>query len=395
MTFRRAKKPIRNRPMTFPRLTTRLLLGSLLLLSLLVSHQGGVAPARGAEIVFRANCVPEGDLVYLRDVADVYAADASEAKQLQDIELFPAPVPGEPRYVQAREIQDLLWRRGVPTKGHRFSGASRLKLEARKAPPPAVQAKVHPRVTSVVRPTIRPLSKALRRRAENQTRDAIVEFLSRNVASDEPWIVEAPLNEDQARSVEQAAKVSVAKAQRTPQRGDVLSWTGSQQFLLQVDAEGAPGQFVVRAQVSLPPMVVVAATSLPTGAVIRKDQLRLERASLLQIDRALLGRIEDVVGREAARSISAGQAIDAQMIREPLLVRRGETVTVYVRAAGVRVRTLARAKEPGSRGQPIEVQSLSDRRTYFAVVSGPGVVEVYARSVRATGQESQRGSVRR
>ena len=83
---------------------------------------------------------------------------------------------------------------------------------------------------------------------------------------------------------------------------------------------------------------------------------------------------DDPRGRRRARSSTT----DA--LRTPALVRRGDVVTVYARSAGIRVRTAARARDDGSQGDLVSVESLLDRSTFFARVSGIREVEVYARS---------------
>ena len=60
-------------------------------------------------------------------------------------------------------------------------------------------------------------------------------------------------------------------------------------------------------------------------------------------------------------------------------MHRGEVVTVLARAGGIRVRTNARAHEEGSVGELVAVESLANRSTYYARVTGNREVEVYAR----------------
>ena len=79
----------------------------------------------------------------------------------------------------------------------------------------------------------------------------------------------------------------------------------------------------------------------------------------------------------------AGSVIDRETVRAPLLVRRGDVVTVYARSGSVRVRTTARARDDASAGEVVSVESLADRSTYLARVSGIREVEVFAHSPRA------------
>ncbi len=67
-------------------------------------------------------------------------------------------------------------------------------------------------------------------------------------------------------------------------------------------------------------------------------------------------------------------------LRPPLWVHRGDVVTVYANTAGIRIRTTARARDDGSQGELVAVESLLDRSTYYARVSGIREVEVFARA---------------
>jgi flagella basal body P-ring formation protein FlgA len=88
--------------------------------------------------------------------------------------------------------------------------------------------------------------------------------------------------------------------------------------------------------------------------------------------------LDDVVGKEAARNIPAGQTLDNQYVRSPLLVKRGDVVDLFARAAGVQVSTKARAREEGSHGDLINVELLADRRPLLARVCGIQEVEILA-----------------
>ena len=63
----------------------------------------------------------------------------------------------------------------------------------------------------------------------------------------------------------------------------------------------------------------------------------------------------------------------------PLAVHHGDVVTVYAQSGAVRIRTNARARDEGSVGELVAVESLLNRSTYYARVSGIREVEVYAR----------------
>jgi flagella basal body P-ring formation protein FlgA len=145
-------------------------------------------------------------------------------------------------------------------------------------------------------------------------------------------------------------------------------------------------QRVERANVPPPELVVVAVRPLRRGELVGESDVTLAEASRAG---TALRRVEDAVGRELIRAIEAGQPIDEKSVRPPVLVKRGEIVTVMAYAAGVRVRTTAVARDEGSLGDLIAVQTLDRKQQYMARVAAFQVVEVYAGGPRV-GPESNR-----
>jgi flagella basal body P-ring formation protein FlgA len=137
----------------------------------------------------------------------------------------------------------------------------------------------------------------------------------------------------------------------------------------------------VAAQVALPEMVVVAARALPRGAVVQAADVELQAlpSSGSAAGATAFDTVEDVIGKETTRSVAAGQVLGRRYVQSPILVRRGDVVTVYARSAGIQVRTTARARDGGSLGDLIAVESLADRGRFYARVAGPRTVDVYAR----------------
>lgn len=123
--------------------------------------------------------------------------------------------------------------------------------------------------------------------------------------------------------------------------------------------------------------IVVAKQPIATGTVIRAADIELKASERPVANGSLAASTEDVVGHESTRSYSAGQAIDLRSLRKPILVRRGDAVAVVAKAAGVRVRTTAKALADGAFGEVIPVES-QDREKFSVVVSGSREAEVFA-----------------
>ncbi len=119
------------------------------------------------------------------------------------------------------------------------------------------------------------------------------------------------------------------------------------------------------------PGIVVAARPLPAGTVLGAGDLRLEQGAAAAGLSAGTHAFAEVLGRETIKPIAAGKAIEASALRTPVVVRRGEIVTVCAHASGIRVETKAKAAKDGGMGDLIDLESLGDRRCYLARVVGP------------------------
>ncbi|HYW80801.1 MAG TPA: flagellar basal body P-ring formation chaperone FlgA, partial [Thermoguttaceae bacterium] len=216
--------------------------------------------------------------------------------------------------------------------------------------------------------------------ANEKASEAVVAYLRANVSAAQPWDVEARLD---AAQVKLLADPDVTVSATATARPDGNHWTGPHRFQFRAQTFEGPTTFLVDAQITRPPMVIVAATSLSRGTVIGPANLEMRPATSMDQTSDAIESVDEVIGYEAKQAIPLGRVLQRNMVRAPLLVRRGELVTVNVRTSGIRVRTTARARDEGALGDLITVESTLDRKTYFARVAGAQEVEVYARPARA------------
>ncbi len=321
--------------------------------------------AAAAELRLRAQCNPAGPVVRLGDVAEIDSADAGQAAALAAIELFPTPTTGEQRIIPVREIQDLLLLRGVNLTEHRFSGSSEVTIE-----------------TVVARPNsaaLKPVPPAETQRIKRRVGEVLVKYLSEHAAAPQTWSVEFELSEAQARALADPVRaINVA--------GGCSPWTGPQRFALAIEGGKEPAQVTVDANVRIIAPVVVALRPLARGAVVREGDVELQHLAAAEKIGGALRAVEDAIGRELVRPVASGAAVSCDCLRQPLAVHRGEVVTVYAQSGAVRIRTNARSRDEGSVGELVAVESLLNRSTYYARVSGVREVEVYARPPRVEGQ---------
>ncbi len=209
-------------------------------------------------------------------------------------------------------------------------------------------------------------------------------FLHTVAAAGASWNVEVTLSDAQARAIPgDGTKIAV--------RGGEPPWTGSQRFEISVDSHDTPDRFAIQANVAARQPIVVAAVALARGAVVRQCDLQVVPASAVTDSTDAAHTLDEVVGKEATRAVPAGSVVQTSAIRSPIVVHRGEVITVYLaKPRDAACGPEARAREDGGLGDLISVEPLSDRKkVYSARVSGIQEAEVYARAIQ-TAPEMQR-----
>ena len=148
---------------------------------------------------------------------------------------------------------------------------------------------------------------------------------------------------------------------------------------------------VIAALVLLPAMVLAASSAfaatvrivVPAHDIARGDVISEADLAYSTVDGAALmsgvpTKMDEVIGQQARRVLSAGQPFRGEDVRHPIVVTKGQTVTMQFNAPGVELTAMGRAMSEGGMGDTVTVQNPASFRMISAVVVSPG-------TVRATG----------
>jgi flagella basal body P-ring formation protein FlgA len=370
-----------------------------LIVVLAVMMVGSSATASPATVIaLRPQATPESTIVRLGDVAEVRAENEREVERLSALPLMPAPASGTRRYLRMREVQDLLAAHGEVMSRLNFRGETVIEVVSPAAvsqPANDDEPGVHERRQAAWQGTTAATDTREERQRPSVSYDAsrdelrriIVEHLTRQAGQVGPWQVEL--------SVMNRYLEMLPSATSPPQcEGGQPPWTGRQRFVISFPTAREKVNFSLSAEVTRPQSVVVAARPIERGAVVTAAHVELqERDSLPSAAgrRVPAGSVESLLGKEAARTIQAGQVLFDDDVQAPLLVKRGEDMTVYARSGGIQVRTIARARQDGARGELVQVESLDTRERYDAVVVGLREAVVFGGSSAPAANVAGRG----
>lgn len=305
--------------------------------------------------MLRAQCVPKGAIVRLGDVAEATTTDATARKQLLDSPLMPSPAPETTQRLTAAQLRDLLAANGVDVSSLRFAGADAVVIKglARSIEPAPIAGTVAQQLT--------------RDAAEEQIVAEVSHFL-RKQTGHELWSIELEPN---STLVEAFRKNST----RPALAGGKAPWIGRQRFTFQFGGDAPSLGAVVK--VDRLELVACAVRTIERGDFVRATDVVLRPVGG-SVPQRSVASIDAAVGKEALQNIRADSVLLSNQLRSPILVHRGERVTVKAKASGVVVRTYATARDEGSLGDLIMVEALEGREKYAARISGVRELEVFA-----------------
>jgi len=128
----------------------------------------------------------------------------------------------------------------------------------------------------------------------------------------------------------------------------------------------------VRAHVQRVLLAVVASGPIDRGQVFTRSDLEVRECRLEDDNVTPLTDPMIAIGQEAAAGMRAGDILFARKVKAPVMVKRGELVTVRCLVGGLVVRTVGKAAEDGSLNDVITVRAERNGGRFFAVVTGRG-----------------------
>lgn len=104
-----------------------------------------------------------------------------------------------------------------------------------------------------------------------------------------------------------------------------------------------------------------------------------------RVSSAMITAQDTIIGQVARRPIRANTPLFASDFTKPVLVRKGETVTILAEMPGIRISAQGKAMTNGSKGDVISFMNTSSRRTVDAriVDAGTAVITASTRTIAA------------
>ncbi|MEJ2059492.1 MAG: flagellar basal body P-ring formation chaperone FlgA [Gammaproteobacteria bacterium] len=122
--------------------------------------------------------------------------------------------------------------------------------------------------------------------------------------------------------------------------------------------------------------ILVVGRTLPRAATLQTSDVRLVSRNVARLPYGYYTDAAQVAGQVLTRQVLADQVLTPTMLRRPLLVHRGQTVSIVSGLAGVSVSTQGVALGDAPRNGRVKVRNTRSRRVVEGVVIAPGQVQV-------------------
>ncbi len=120
--------------------------------------------------------------------------------------------------------------------------------------------------------------------------------------------------------------------------------------------------------------IVVPARDIARGQTISDSDLTYATVAGNALMSGTVTNFAAVKDMEARRILHAGEALRADDLRHPVVVTKGQTVTMLFHAPGVELTAMGRSMSEGGIGDTVTVQNPSSFRMIAGVITAPGTV---------------------
>ena len=120
--------------------------------------------------------------------------------------------------------------------------------------------------------------------------------------------------------------------------------------------------------------VVVLRDHLPRGQRVKSTNITLQQRNIGDLQRGYYTDLEDIIGNVSKRSLKAGTAISPSMIDLPIIIKRGQAVTLKAERPGFSVNMNGIALKKGRKGDRIKVKNSNSNKVLYGRVAGSDLV---------------------
>lgn len=141
-------------------------------------------------------------------------------------------------------------------------------------------------------------------------------------------------------------------------------------------AGSRPWRVFVPVRVTVHKTLIVAAVPLERGKVLAAGDVILAEREVGAVAGGYLTAVDAAVGRVVRRNVAAGAVVAPAALESPVLVKRGQPVTLEAKSGAITVQMAGVAQGDGALGQTVSVRNTNSKKILQAIVRNEKTVEV-------------------
>jgi flagellar basal body P-ring formation protein FlgA len=122
--------------------------------------------------------------------------------------------------------------------------------------------------------------------------------------------------------------------------------------------------------------VLTAASALPKGHVLQEADLSIVSRAIQELPSHYLTKPDEVLNKALTRPIQANSLLTMPMLAEPMLINKGQSLTILANGGNYSVKMTGTALGNGTMGQRINVKNASSGKTVQGTIIDAGTVRV-------------------
>jgi flagellar basal body P-ring formation protein FlgA len=302
-------------------------------------------PASSAEhniVKLKNQVIVQSNGIILKDVADLQGTDAKQLEKLAQIPLGAAPHPGVVATLSRYQITNFIQKAVGSILEIEFTGAEIVQIRLQG----------------------RPLES-----------EEIVSCIKSYLIQNTPW----KESEIEIQSIEHPQGIELPPGDSQLRISSRLPVTGRGRiiFPFEIVQDGKIQQyFWTTTKIRINAGILTAAKSIPPGKVVDLEDVVLSAATIGDLHAAYLQTPDEIVGKISQRNISPGDPLTRDAFKNPIVIKRGETIHLRLQRSGIVLTALGRAEQDGRLGQMIKVRNLEFSTSLNAEITGPGEAKV-------------------
>lgn len=122
--------------------------------------------------------------------------------------------------------------------------------------------------------------------------------------------------------------------------------------------------------------IAIATRSLPRNKILTGDDIQLQRMDISRLSGAYITDPGQIAGKQLKRPLQTGTPLLSSMLKQPIVIRRGEMVTLLAKRRRFEIRMEGKALMDGAAGDRIRVRNLRSKRIIEGKLAQGGTVLV-------------------